>query len=203
MTTSGTVAAAGVSGVETYVLANGGADTLTLTNANFAGVTGNAITVMGGNAGNRISEVAVAAADLVTMKGGAGGDTLIAGRHAVMTGDGGADVFELTTPNASVSPNGDRMTDFAHGTDKLAFSNAGFHLGLTKASTTPQKLPALLFSTKTDGSFDKPGERFAYSKSTGALFFDADGSGASRGRQLIATLADRPTLTAGDLFFVV
>lgn len=202
MTTSGAVAAGGVNGVETYVLGNGGADTLTLTNANFAGVTGNAITVTGGNAGNRISAASVAATDLVTMRGGAGADTLIAGRHAVLTGSGGADLFELTTPGTSASPDRNMVTDFAHGSDRLAFSDTGFRLGLAKAGATPQKLPAGLFSPATNGTFDKPGERFAYDKSSGALYFDADGSGASDHRLLVATLSNHAAITASDLFFV-
>jgi hypothetical protein len=49
MTTAGTVAAAGVSGVENYVLADSGANTLTLATADFIGVTGSTITVSDGN----------------------------------------------------------------------------------------------------------------------------------------------------------
>ncbi len=40
MTSAGTVAAGGVSGVEIYSLADGGANSLILANANFAGVSG-------------------------------------------------------------------------------------------------------------------------------------------------------------------
>ena len=61
MTTPGAVRAGGVSGVATYVLGNGGHDSLTLTNANFAGVAGHAITVDGGNKGNTLSEAGVVA----------------------------------------------------------------------------------------------------------------------------------------------
>ena len=43
MTTAGTVAAGGVSGVKVYDLANAGANSLTLANANFTGVTGGSI----------------------------------------------------------------------------------------------------------------------------------------------------------------
>ena len=206
VTTAGALAAGGISGVETYVLANGGADSLILVTGNFAGVSGNAITVVGASAGNRISEASVAPANLVTMKGGAGVDTLIAGRHAIMTANGGADLFELTTPGTSASPDRNRVTDFSHAQgDKLAFSDAGFHLGLPKAGTTPKVLPAGLFSPRANGTFDKPGERFAYDKATGRLYFDADGSGAKDQHQLVAslgTLSSHPTLSAAALFFV-
>ncbi|HEU0157157.1 MAG TPA: calcium-binding protein, partial [Stellaceae bacterium] len=202
LTTPGALAAAGVGGVETYVLADGGADSLTLATGNFAGVTGNAITVVGGNAGNRISEAAVAAADLVTIKGGAGADTLIAGPHAIMTGGSGSDLFEFTSPGTSAGADRITVTDFAHGADKLGLSNAGFHLGLAKAGASPRLLPTSLFSARTNGTFDTAGERFAYDTGTGRLYFDADGNGASHSRQLVATLVGHPNITAGDLFFV-
>jgi Ca2+-binding RTX toxin-like protein len=199
---AGAVTITGVAGIETIVLSSAAKNTLTLATGNFAGVTGNAITVVGGDAGNRISEAAVTGADLVTMKGGAEADTLIAGPHAVMTGGGGSDLFEFTSPGTSAGADRNTVTDFVHGSDKLAFSNAGFHLGLAKAGAAPRPLPTALFSTRTNGTFDKPGERFAYDNSTGRLYFDADGNGASHSRELVATLANHPTLTAGDLFFV-
>ncbi|MGH7059188.1 MAG: M10 family metallopeptidase C-terminal domain-containing protein, partial [Stellaceae bacterium] len=202
MMTAGTVAAGGVNGVETYVLGNGGIDTLTLTNANFARVTRSAITVMGGNAGNRISAASVADADLAVLKGGAGADTLIAGRNATMTGAAGADVFVFATPGTSANPDKNRITDFAHATDELAFSDAGFRLGLARAGTVPRALPAGLFSTRSDGSFDQPGERFSYDKTHGKLYFDADGNGSSDRSQLVATLANHASIGASDLFFV-
>jgi Ca2+-binding RTX toxin-like protein len=70
MTSAGAVLAGGVSGVGVYQLGNGAADSLTLTGANFAGVAGHAITVIGGNAGNRLSEAGVAAADKAVLRGG-------------------------------------------------------------------------------------------------------------------------------------
>ena len=51
-TTSGAVHAAGVRGVETFTLASAAANTLTLANANFLGVTGATIAVNGGGAGS-------------------------------------------------------------------------------------------------------------------------------------------------------
>lgn len=59
-----------------------------------------------------------------------------------------------------------------------------------------------MFSTHSNSTFDKPGERFAYDKSTGALYFDADGGGASYTHQLVANLASLPAISATDLFFV-
>jgi Ca2+-binding RTX toxin-like protein len=109
-------------------------------------------------------------------------------------------VFE--TPGSTANPDANRITDFAHGSDRIAVSDAGFRLGLTKTGTAPQRLPSALFSPAANGTFDRPGERFAYNGSSGALYFDADGNGASHPRQLVAVLSGHPSVTASDLFFV-
>ncbi|MGC2524663.1 MAG: hypothetical protein WA417_18825, partial [Stellaceae bacterium] len=147
MTSSGTVLAGGVSGVEVYDLASTGANRLTLANANFAGVSGGSIRVNGGNAGNRVDAAALTGANHVVAVGGAGADTFIVGRNATLTGGGGADLFEFTTPGSTAAPTADTITDFTAGTDRIAFSNAGFSLGLAGASATPHALPTSLFST--------------------------------------------------------
>lgn len=101
------------------------------------------------------------------LNGGSGADTLIAGQNAVMTGGAGADVFWFTTPGTAASPDANRVNDFTHGTDKIAFSNAGFALGLAGASATPTALPTSLFSTEANGTFDNATERFAYNTGNG------------------------------------
>jgi hypothetical protein len=55
MTTAGVINLAEVSGLEKYVLANGAINVLTLTLANFAGVSGGAITVYCGDDANAIT----------------------------------------------------------------------------------------------------------------------------------------------------
>ncbi|MFI4948001.1 MAG: beta strand repeat-containing protein, partial [Alphaproteobacteria bacterium] len=203
LTTAGAVSIGGVSGVEKIKLASGAANTLTLTNANFAGVSGNTITVAGGATGNTLSEAGVWAADKAVLVGGAGADTLIAGRNATMTGGAGADVFEFTTAGSTVTPDKNKVTDFAHGTDKLTFSDIGFGLGLAGATSTPKALPAALFSGQANGTFDAGNtiERFAYNASTGQLIYGANGS-ASGSLLTVATLTGHPMVTASDLYFV-
>ncbi len=95
----------------------------------------------------------------------------------------------------------DTIADFTHASDRIALSNAGFGLGLAGASATPQALPASLFSPQSNGSFTTTAQRFAYNSTSGALSYDADGSGAGASR-LIATLTTHPTLATTDLFFV-
>ena len=105
LTTAGAAHVGLVKGVEVYYLANGGANSLTLASANFAGgVIGASITVVGGSGGNTLGEAGVAAADRAALRGGAGADTLIAGRNALLTGNGGPDRFELTTPGSAAVP---------------------------------------------------------------------------------------------------
>jgi Ca2+-binding RTX toxin-like protein len=195
MTTAGTVRAAKVNGVERYRLAGGGGNSLTLANANFAGVTGRVITVGGGSGGNTVNAKALTGSNRVVLTGGAGADTFVAARHAAVTGGAGADRFELTTPGTAASPDTVTVADFAHGTDKVGFSKAGFGLGAAPLAET-------LFKANAAGGFTSSAQRFAYNTTSGALYYDRDGSRTGSSRQLIATLSHHPTLAATDLFFI-
>ncbi|MGH7061321.1 MAG: hypothetical protein ACREFH_13100, partial [Stellaceae bacterium] len=113
LTSAGTVVAGGVSGVETYELANGGANKLTLTPGNFAGARGQTITVEGGNSGNTIDAHLAGAADHAVMTGGLGKD--------VFTGGSGADTFRFSTANLSA---GD-VVNGGSGDDTLFLTSAG------------------------------------------------------------------------------
>jgi Ca2+-binding RTX toxin-like protein len=201
MTTAGTINAGGISGVGTFRLASTAANTLTLTNANFTGVTGGKITVVGGSGGNTVNAAAVTGSDEVVLVGGAGNDVLTAEQHATMTGGGGADTFMFLTPGTPAAPDTNVITDFTHGTDKIDFSDAGFSLGLSGASSTPQALLPTLFTSNSTGSFTSAAERFAYDTSTGALFYNAHGNTPGSSSQLVATLTGHPVLAATDLFF--
>lgn len=202
MTTAGTINLAGISGVETYRLTNGGANQLTLANANFSHVNAFKITVEGGNGGNTLDAAAVTGTNAVVLVGGAGADVLTAAQHATMTGGAGADIFALTTPGALAAPDTNRIADFHPGTDEITFSDAGFSLGLSGASSTPTALPSSRFTANTTGQASSGAQRFIYNTTSGNLFFDSDGSGAGSSPQRIATLTGDPTLSASDLFFV-
>ena len=202
MTTAGTINLGGVSGVETYQLANGGANKLTLANANFSHVNAFKITVDGGSGGNILNAAAVTGTNAVVLVGGAGADVLTAARHATMTGGAGADIFALTTPGTLAAPDTNTIKVFTPSTDKITFSDAGFSLGLSGASSTPTALPSNLFTSNTTGNASSGTQRFIYNTTSGNLFYDADGSGAGSSPQLSATLTGHPTLTASDLFFV-
>jgi uncharacterized repeat protein (TIGR03803 family) len=195
LTNAGTVRAKGVGGVETYVLANGGGNALTLAAGNFAHVTSGAITVVGGEGADALSEAGVSAADHAVLRGGAGADTLVAGRNAALTGGPGKDVFVLTVPGSTATPDKNRIVDFAHGTDKITLSKKGFSLGSSPAAAT-------LFTANKTGSFTNPNQRFGYDTTNGDLFYEGRGNAAGSTRLEIATLTNHPTLTAGDITFV-
>ncbi len=194
MTTAGTVAAAGVTGVETYVLADGGANTLTLATANFTGVTGSTITVSDGNKGNTVSAAGVAAPDRTIVYAGTGAD--------VLTGGPGTNVFYAggnTTIDFAMLQGTNTINNFGAGTNEIVFSNAGFALGLSSA-TTPQPLPTGLFVSDSAGTFTATTQRFAYGTSNGELFYSASGTTATE--HLVASLTGDPALTASHLFYV-
>jgi hypothetical protein len=87
-----------------------------------------------------------------TLVGGGGADTLSGGRGSdLLTGGPGHDLFQLGGPDV------DRITDFTHGEDRLAF---GDHLKLTDATfaqgTAASYADALSFANSkiTSGSAD-------------------------------------------------
>ncbi|HEU0113421.1 MAG TPA: hypothetical protein VFQ80_02020, partial [Thermomicrobiales bacterium] len=189
----GTIPVTGVSGIESYILSNAGSNTLTLAADNFSGTAGKTITVHGGDAGNAIDASPLPAGDTAILVGGAGADTFVAGGSAKMTGGGGADDFELTRASATTNT----IAGFASGTDRIGFDHSAFGLSL---SPLPQPLPDDLFVENAAGSFEEAGQRFAYSASSGDLFFDADGSGSVSAAVKIAHLDGHPSLVATDLF---
>jgi hypothetical protein len=200
MTDTGVVNAAGVSGVEHYVLTNGGPNQLTLGDANFAGVTGQTITVSGGNGGDTLSAAGLSPHNHAILIGGGGGDTFIAGLHTTMTETVNFNPtvnpnrFEFTTPGTAATPDNNVITNFSEFTDVLVFSDLTFNLGIDqgKGTSTPQTIDQSLFSSHTNGTFDTPNSRFAYDTSTGGLYYDAGGSSTTGARQLVGTLAGHP-----------
>jgi hypothetical protein len=104
-------------------------------------------------------------------------------------------MFELTVPGSPANLDHNTIADFAHGTDKIAFSKAGFNLGSAPVA-------ASLFAANKGGSFTTAAQRFAYDTATGDLFYDGRGNAAGSTRLEIATLAHAPTLATGDITLV-
>ncbi|WP_232628224.1 FG-GAP-like repeat-containing protein [Methylobacterium sp. Leaf118] len=116
--------------------------------------------------------------------GNAGADTL--------TGGTGADTFVFSA--ALGGGNIDQITDFSHAADTLHLSRSAFS-GLSAGT-----LSAEAFKVIGAGAIDA-NDRVLYDKATGALSYDADGSGTGAAVQF-AILTSRPTIDHTDLFVV-
>ncbi|WP_426954226.1 beta strand repeat-containing protein [Muricoccus radiodurans] len=141
----------------------------------------NANDVLNGGGGG---DVLAGANGADTLNGGAGTDILIGGS--------GADTFVL----ANLAANRDVINDFVGGTDRLQVSASLFGGGLSAGS-----LAVGQFAANTTGLAGDADDRFIYNTATGALFYDANGTGAG-GAVQIATLTAMPALSASDFSIV-
>ena len=114
------------------------------------------------------------------MIGGAGKDTLIGGA--------GRDIFVLT---AARKNSRDTIKDFSPKGDLIQIDRKGFSQSLRLG-----RLRADQF--QLGASAQNSSDRFIYSRSSGSLFFDADGAGGTAQVQ-IARLSNRTALTASDI----
>lgn len=126
------------------------------------------------------------------LRGDGGNDTLIggAGRDTV-SGGLGADEFRFVAKGAA---NADTVLDFNTRADSIALEN-----GVFKALGAAGDLAdsAFVIGTKAADADD----RIIYSRSSGQIFYDADGNG-KLGRVLIAEVTDGTALTA-DHFSII
>ena len=141
-------------------------------------------TVVSGTVGN---DVLVGSASNDLLAGGAGND--------ILTGGGGLDAFRFDTA-FNASTNIDTITDFSVTDDTIQLENA-----VVTALAVTGELAADMFhagagvSTAVDAN-----DHLIYNSSTGALYYDPDGTGADAAVQF-ATLGAGLALTAGS--FVV
>lgn len=209
---TGTADMVDVSGFSTINLADGGANTLTLTDANYVGISSttvqglnqNFITVNGGNGDDTVNAGALGGSNAIIFRGGSGSDNVtggaaadifFAGGDTIMTGLGGVNHYVFSAPGA-----GNVVAGFS-GFDEILFSNSGFGLGLSGAGSNPQALPVALFNADGTGTFTNATQRFSYETAAGRMFFDADGNGALP-RQLVSTFSGGTAVGAADLFFI-
>ncbi|WP_137178016.1 calcium-binding protein [Roseomonas sp. AR75] len=175
------------SGIDTVLSAisytlPGAVENLTLLGSGDLSGTGNALdNVLTGNGGaNHLRGLG----GHDRLSGGQAGDTLEGGSGAdTLTGSGGLDQFLWLSPLEG----GDRVVDFRPAEDKLAFLASGF--GGLASVTLSQNAPAGAVA------------QFIYTKATGVLEWDADGTGGIAA-VAIATLDSRPTLADTDLVIV-
>ena len=132
-----------------------------------------------------------------TLTGQGGADTIWgAGGTDTLWGGTGTDAFvfrEMGTPNA------DRISDFASGTDKLHLDDAAFSaigaMGNFAASDAR-------FKTNSSGTATETNDRVVFNTSTGQLYYDADGSGSGAAPQLIATVQAGASVAAADIMVI-
>ena len=154
-------------------------------------LTGNTLanTLTGNDADNTLN--GGTGADLLI--GGGGSDILIGGAgNDMLTGGADADFFVFNL--AADATNRDTMTDFISGTDVLRFDNAIFTAIGANGALNVAAFVAGDFSGGQDAS-----DRIVYNTSTGALYYDADGSGAGAAVQ-VALLDGAPGLAVTDIF---
>lgn len=154
-----------------FVFGDGGSDTLTGGASWDYLYGGTGVDTMTGNDGDD------------TFYGGPGGDT--------MTGGNGRDTFAFAgTDGGGI----DLVTDFNVLTDRLMLVNDRGPFDVLPNGT----LAAAAFDVVGVGPASNAGTRVLYNPATGALFFDADGTGPAAAVQL-ATLAPNLALTAGNV----
>jgi serralysin len=127
-------------------------------------------------------EILIGSSHADTLTGNAGHNTLNAGLGGdVLTGGAGFDAFDF---NAALgAANVDRITDFSAADDVVRLDDAVF-TGLGTGA-----LSAAAFAAGTAAS--EADDRIIYDSGTGALYYDADGTGAIVQVQF-ATLTSRP-----------
>jgi RHS repeat-associated protein len=144
---------------------------------NISGKAGNDILL--GNGGND------------QLAGNNGNDTLVGGAgNDKLTGGCGQDNFSFSSPNEKI----DSITDFKSVDDTISVDDTGFGGGL--AVGTLLETQFVLGTAAADTS-----DRFIYNQSTGALFFDIDGTGATAKIQ-IATLTTKPVISFEDIVVI-
>ncbi len=127
-----------------------------------------------------------------SIDGGSGNDTINGGLGKdQLKGGSGADHFVFDT--ALQAGKYDTISDFKHGTDKIAIDDALLNIGVSL--TSPE------FHASNSGKAHDASDRIIYDKDDGKLFYDADGNGSGKAIQIATLSATRP-LTASDFLIV-
>jgi Ca2+-binding RTX toxin-like protein len=153
-----------------------------------------------GGSGNNTLNASTFTLGSVTLDGGAGNDKLLGGTgndilvgragNDTLTGGTGQDYFTFSSPNDKL----DSLTDFYSLDDTIRVDDVGFGGGLVVGTLLESQF--VLGTAAADTS-----DRFIYNQSTGALFFDSDGTGAIAQVQ-IATLTTKPVIGFDDIFVI-
>lgn len=192
----------GLGGNDIYILTNGletlyesvnaGRDVV-YTPVSFTLTAGAEIEVLAADNGAATSALSLVGNEFVqTIYGNAGANSLDGrGGSDALIGYGGSDTFKFTT--ALGSGNLDTVVDFVTGIDRIALDDAIFGLLPLGALTAG--------AFYTGAAAHDADDRIIYDGATGALFFDADGSGGGAAIQF-AVLSQGLGLTASDFIVI-
>lgn len=129
---------------------------------------------------------------------GNAGDDILNGRKGVDTlvGGKGKDVFVFDT-TLSASTNKDTINDFSAVDDTVRLDKTIF-----SKLTVVGALNSSYFKATSTGKPTDSNDYILYNTSTGALSYDADGSGSAASAIQFATLKNAPSVTAADFVVV-
>jgi len=176
-----------VSSVKTYVTLPANVETLRITGTGNNGGSGNNNNnlIIGNNANNFLA--GISGNDLLI--GNNGNDTLTGGGgNDQLRGGSGNDTFAFNSPTERQ----DFITDFNINFDKIALRSGPFGLSLGTLNPNRFVLGSVAANTLN---------RLIYQPTTGALFFDPDGTGTSPQVQL-ATLTNKPSLSYSNILVI-
>ncbi|CAK0749838.1 serralysin [Gammaproteobacteria bacterium] len=181
-----------ISSLPAYTL-DGNLENLTLSGAGASNGTGNerANILMG----NDVANILVGKEGNDLIEGGAGDDLLIGGAgNDTLTGGTGADIFRFDNVELSARNNLDKILDFASGYDSIQLENDIFKKLMVAGVLSADNFCA-------NGKAVDANDFIVYDTSSGALYYDADGSGKGAAVQF-ATLVGHPAITATDFIVI-
>ena len=192
-------------GNDTYVIdggdtiteaAGGGTDLVRSSVSLILGANLENLTLTGGainGTGNTLANIMTGNAAANTLKGGAGNDTLIGnGGQDTLIGGTGSDTFVFN--QALIAANAATVGDFTVGSDQIALSLKIFSQAGAAGALNADAFHA--GSVATDSS-----HRILYDNMTGALSYDADGTGGTAAI-LFATVAQQINITENAFLLV-
>ncbi len=206
---------AGGTGNDTYVVdntgdvvteaASAGTDTVRSSVTFTLGANVENLTLTGSGAvngtGNMLANTMTGNAAVNTLNGGTGNDTIDGGAgNDILTGGTGNDAFVFST--ALAAGNIDTITDFTNVTgnnDLFRLDDAIFAALGTGAQHT---IASTQFYAAAGAHAQNANQKIVYDTATGALYYDADGSGAGAQVQF-ATIANRTSVTLTYADFIV
>jgi Ca2+-binding RTX toxin-like protein len=130
---------------------------------------------------------------------GRGGDDVLNGGRGTDTLAGGAGHDDFVFDRAPSAAGADTIVDFTHADRIVLDTSTSLFAALRDGDATVHALEASRFHAGDVATASS--QRIVYDASTGALYYDPDGSGVKQ-QVMIAMVnaADHPTLTADDIF---